>query len=503
MADTFTTLGYFVGIISIFGFAIMPRSKYIQTLIFDILAICIASAFALLMIFCATQARKHTASAIPSTTAPYNSSAAAVAGVWLFFQIYMINTVRAKYPQFNLPVIMYSMVANVSTTYAPQFGTMSVGITFMRHLMGAFFTGLAISAGVSFLIFPVTSRQVVFKQMTAYIGALRGALKAHGAYFESMERNDMFGRVETYDMKTEKRGKHGKKIYSPEAEAIKTAVSKIGDLHGRLHGELPFAKREIALGNLGPEDLSELFAQLRRTMVPIVGLGSVVDIFERLSEYNKWNKPLEDGENLDIHSEATRQRIVHEWNDIMRAVHEPFAHIIQVMDEGLRHVAYRLRLAKPPKKKASPQPATAEDAKDVEATAAATEPGDDGFAEYLEMMSDEFYKGKLVALRVWCQEKGIKIPPDFFEHPEDVSISIPEDINLGLTRERNERQLYLLLYVSPFPKRIELPVLIFGLSLDGAFALLCKSRHSGFCSLRGRKGSEREGVENETHHSRY
>ncbi|KKA20157.1 Uncharacterized protein T310_5811 [Rasamsonia emersonii CBS 393.64] len=387
--------------------------------------------------------------AIPPTisVAIYQSTPVANTFTTLGYFIYMINTVRAKYPQFNLPVIMYSMVANVSTTYAPQFGTMSVGITFLRHLMGAFFTGLAISTGVSFLIFPVTSRQVVFRQMTAYIGALRGALKAHGAYFESMERKDMFGRVETYDMKTEKRGKHGKKIYSPEAEAIKTAVSKIGDLHGRLHGELPFAKREIALGNLGPEDLSELFGQLRRTMVPIVGLGSVVDIFERLSEYNKWNKPLEDGHDLDIHSDATRQRIVHEWNDIMRAVHEPFAHIIQVMDEGLQHVTYRLRLAKPPKKKASPQPTTAEDAKDVEATAAATAPGDDGFAEYLEMKSDEFYRGKLVALRVWCQEKGIKVPPDFFEHPENVSISIPEDINLGLTRERNERQLYLLLYM--------------------------------------------------------
>ncbi|KAL1966238.1 hypothetical protein VTN77DRAFT_4790 [Rasamsonia byssochlamydoides] len=469
VADTFTTLGYFVGVISIFGFAIMPRSKFIQTFVFNILAICLASAFAFLMIFCATQARKHTGTAIPSSTAPYNSSAAAVAGIWLFFQIYMINTVRAKYSQFNFPVIMYSIVANVTTTYAPQFGTMSVGITFMRRLIGAFFAGLAIAAGVSFLIFPMTSRQVVFKQMTGYIGALRGALKAHAAYFESMEQKDMFGRVETYDMKTEKRGKKGKKIYSSEAEAIKTAVSKITELHGKLHGDLPFAKREIALGHLGPDDLSELFAQLRRTMVPIVGLGSVVDIFERLSEYNKWNKPLEE---QDINRDAARQRIVHEWNDIMRAVHEPFAHIIKVMDEGLQHVTYRLKLAKPPKKKASPAPESTAtgDAKDVEATAAATAPGDDGFAEYLEMKSEEFYRGKLVALRVWCQEKGIKVPPDFFEHPEDTSVEFPENIDVGLTRERNERQLYLLLYMEQLLYSASRAILEFVRFADGRVA---------------------------------
>jgi hypothetical protein len=260
----------------------------------------------------------------------------------------------------------------------------------------------------------------------------------------------MFGRVETYDKRTEKRGKKGKKIYSSEAEATKASVSKILDLHGKLHGDIPFAKREIALGHLGPDDLSDLFIQLRRCMVPIVGLSSVVDIFERLSEINKWNKPLDGGE--EIHSDATRQRIVHEWNDIMTAVHEPFAHILEVMDEGLQHASYRLKLAKPPKKKATPaqEDGVTGDAKDVEAAAGAAAPGDDGFAEYLERKSEEFNKGKLLALRVWCQEKGINIPPDFFEHPDDASITVPEGTDLGLTRERNERQLYLLLYVCPY-----------------------------------------------------
>lgn len=417
------------------------------------------TAASLLMIYSVVKARQHSESTTHassvgsptpgSPTVVYNSSASAVCGVWLFFQIYLVNAARAKFPQFNMPVIVYSIFANISAIYGPQFATMSAGITFARRLLEAFLTGLGIAAATSFIILPVTSRKVVFKQMAGYIGALRGAIKAHATYFESMEHTDMFGRVETFDKKTEKRLKKGKKAYSPEADAIKTAIRGILDIHGKLHTDLTFAKREVAFGHLGPDDLQETFRNFRKTTTPVVGLSSIVDVFERLSEYNKWNEPLDDIPE-DIHSDPIRQRIVHEWNDIMISVHDPFASMLEVIDEGLQHVSYVLRITKPPKKAAGQ---TAKDSEpnatdDVEASPAKAFPGEPGFAQYMEQKQKEFRSAKLLAVRAWCEEKGIKLPSDFFEHPE--SFDIQDDFTGGWSssRERNQRQLYLLLYVS-------------------------------------------------------
>lgn len=458
VADTYTTLGYLIAIISIMGFCILPRAKFIQMMIFNVLAVCVGTAAALLMIYSAVKARQHTespsaASSVGSpapgaATATYNSSASAVCGVWLFFQIYLVNTARAKFPQFNMPVIVYSIFANVSAIYAPQFQTMSAGIAFAKRLMEAFLTGLAIAAATSFIILPMTSRKVVFKQMAGYIGALRGALKAHAAYFESMEHTDMFGRVETFDKKSEKRLKKGKKAYSPQAEAIKKAVRGILEIHGKLHGDLTFAKREVAFGHLGPDDLQETFRHLRKTMTPVVGLSSIVDIFERLSEYNRFNDPLEDAPE-DIHSDPVRQRVVHEWNDMMTAVHDPFASMLEIIDEGLEHVSYSLKLTKPPKDAASQEAKdTGPNAtNDVEASPAKASPGQPGFAKYLEKKQQEFRSAKLLAVRAWCDEKGIKLPSNFFEHPESFDIQDEMTGRLSSNHERNQRQLYLLLYV--------------------------------------------------------
>lgn len=461
MADIYGNVGYLIPVVSIVGTSFLPRAKFIQTLIFNLLGICLAACLCLLMGYSAVKARQNTESttklssvgppAPGAQTYTYNSSASAVSAIWLFFEIYVANCVRAKLPQFTTPSIAYSIFVNVAAVYTPQFGTVAQGVTFVNHLLWTFLAGLAATVGTSFFIFPTTSRQVVFKQMAGYIGALRKTLRDHATYFESIEHNDMFGRTETRDPRREKRGKKGEKVYSPEAEAIKTGVRKIVELHGNLHADLVFAKREVAFGYLGPDDLKEIFTRLRGVMIPTIGLGSIVDIFERLSEFNKWNEPIDDPDPqaVHVHSDAVRKQVVHEWNDLMKVVHEPFACMIEGMDEGLQHVLYRLRLAKCPKNPANTTPTNATE--DVEAAPTAVNPGDDGFADNLEKKTTEFNKGKQIALRAWCEEKGIELPPDFFEHPETPA-EMPEFTDSAwMGRGYHQRQLCILLYVrTPF-----------------------------------------------------
>ncbi|CAG7950940.1 unnamed protein product [Penicillium nalgiovense] len=445
VANEYTTLGYLMAIVSILGFAIMPRAKFIQMMIFDVLAVCLAACFALLTMFSSVRARQHT-STNPNDS--YNASASSVSGLWLFFQIWMVHTFRAKYPQLQFPVIIYAIFANISSVYAPQMKDMPAGIGMVTRLLKSCLTGLAISTATSLLILPMTSRQVVFKQMASYIGGLRSALSAHAIYFQSLERDDMFGRTETYDDAREKFGKKGK-IYSPEAEAIRGAVRQITDIHAKLHGDLTFAKREIALGKLGPDDLQVIFRHLRQIMIPVVGLSFVVDIFQRLSDYNRWNQPID--LNEPVVPDDIRQRVVHEWNDIMRAVHDPFAVIIQTIDEGLLHTSYVFRLTKPPKCINTAKPSddnSMEEDEDVEARAENTAPGEKAFIDHFEKKLGEFRIAKRLALRTWAEEKGVTLPPDFFDHPASPEMLNTDFLDTSATqKERSRRQLYLFLYM--------------------------------------------------------
>ncbi|KAJ5577998.1 uncharacterized protein N7459_006962 [Penicillium hispanicum] len=451
VADEFTTLGYLMGVVSIFGFAIMPRAKFIQMIIFDVLAVCVAACLALLTMYSSVKAREHT-TAKATVSSTYNSSASAVSGVWLFFQIWLVHTFRAKYPQFQFPVVIYAIFANVASIYAPQMQNMAAAITFVLRLTKTFLTGLGISAGTSFFILPMTSRKAVFKQMAGYIGGLRSALGAHAVYFETLERDDMFGRADTYDDAREKVGKSGQKVYSPEAEAIQSAIRGITELHAKLHGDLSFAKSEFALGKLGPDELQKMFRHLRQIMIPVVGLSFVVDIFQRLSDYNRWNQPIDP--NTEHIPDDVRQAVVNDWNDLMRAVHDPFATMIQTIDEGLIHISYVFQLAKPPKTKTGATSAAAsngesqKDNEDVEAAAENTAPGEKGFTEHYEQKLGEFRSAKRIALQTWAEEKGITLPPGFFDHPSSVQSLKGDFFDASASyQDRSRRQLYLFLYM--------------------------------------------------------
>ena len=138
-ASHFSTVGYLVGITSILSLVIQPRSKFLQTMLVNVVFVCFAAACVTLALYCCVQARIHSGeSGRPSQggsgtsglaaqgaqTAPYNSSAAAVAGIWLMVMIYCMSTVRAAKPQFMIPAMAGAIIGNVGMVYAPQFSSM-------------------------------------------------------------------------------------------------------------------------------------------------------------------------------------------------------------------------------------------------------------------------------------------------------------------------------------------------------------------------------------------
>lgn len=212
--------------------------------------------------------------------APYNSSQSAVCGVWLFFNIWLANLIRAKYPPFNLPMIIYSIFVNIASTFGPEFPTVAAAERFVKQLVVGIFLGLAISAGCSFFIFPISTRQIVVKQMAGALGLFKKSIALEKEYLQGLERDDMFSieLTETSAGHTETKG--GKKSKEPNlTQEQKTAVALRGtitasrDLMGMIYGDIKFAKRDVAYGYLSAKDFGELFNLLRNVSTAIPSLG--------------------------------------------------------------------------------------------------------------------------------------------------------------------------------------------------------------------------------------
>lgn len=419
----------------------------------------------LLAIYCGTQARAHTSSMSASSsggpspgsqTSKYNSSASAVSAIWLFFNIYVASSLRASRPQLQFPVIMYSIFANVALTYAPQFATMIQGIAFTKRLLEAFLTGFGIATGVSFFIFPITSRKVVFKQVGTYISALTTVLQAQSAYLESLETADIFGSWAESDDQLREEGKEhviesGSRVElekSSEATVLKSHIHSLGELHGKIMGDLPFAKREIAFGKLSAEDIDQLMRLLRAIFLPVSGMSSVTDVLNRVTEKRVWTAAT-DYSSVDPKVAQYKRRESQEWNAIMKALHQPFESMTSAMIGGLQHAALALDLGNSSNEfdlKTSQHNAESKH-KDIEAKGENASPGDKKFGDYLEKQIEQFYQERKQGLTTWCEQKGITFAASAFNDPLKYP-SQPGTVDSDLQQHQsNQRQLYLVLYV--------------------------------------------------------
>lgn len=467
VAKIYSTLGYLIAIMSVLSFAILPRSKFIQTMLLNITGVCIGAAIGLLQIYCSVQARVHTTPApSPSSNGPspgaavsgYSSSAAAVCAIWLFFNIYVANALRASRPQLQFPVIMYSIFANVASVYAPSFPTMAAGISFTKRLLEAFLTGFAIATGVSLFIFPTTVRMTFFKQSAGFIQLMQGTLKAQVSYLQSLENPNMFAPLdESPENPHEEKSHHFKKhetkkaFESPETLKLKASIAGLGELHGKIHADIAFAKREMAWGKLDASDISEMMKLMQGAMLPLIGMSSVADVFQRIAAKLGWTEADAASSIFESSKRQTAQEIKTQWNEVIRALHDPFVDMTAAMDDGLQHTLYSLELAKNPKsRKKRDHSATDGASEDVEADAGAIKPGDVGYAAHLEKTMAAFYEQRKSTLAVYCQQRGIKLDVNPFENVAEAAtkIRIEQETLDEEVRMRNKRQLYLVLYVS-------------------------------------------------------
>jgi len=327
ISSLFPSLGYVLPIITVLAMAILPRGKYLQNLALNLVSVCVGSAVALLTLWSAVEARHHTSPPAPPGAAPprrpqYNSSQSAVCAVWLFSNIWAVNFLRAKLPSFNLASIIYSILTSVAATYGPLLTSSEQAQGFVLQLLSAMLLALAISTGVSLLVFPTTSRAVVFQQFSGAIGLLRKSVSLQGAYLHALEQEDMFTLepVETAvgrdsEGARRRRKKQKKAVVTPNeakeraaAKELRVAIALLSDLASKMHVEVKFAKRDIAWGKLDAKDLGALFNLFRRVFIPVYARRRASRVLCKLTEKQSWPE-----HNHGHLSESRRSSWVESW----------------------------------------------------------------------------------------------------------------------------------------------------------------------------------------------
>ena len=237
---------------------------------------------------------------------------------------------------------------------------------------------------------------------------MNGSLKAQTAYIASLETIDPAKLKEDHlrakdDAKPDR--KKGKKppgpFETPAKLQVKGALDKLLELHAKLNGDITPAKREIAIGKLESHDLNQLWKLMRHVFLPIMGLSSMMFIFEQMAQNLEWTE-----QGATEEKEEKRHNDLESFHTMLKQLHEPFASMMPTLDGAFQHVLLTLELVKPGKKK---QPD--EESKGDESA----QPGASGFAEVYKMKVDKFYSSKQKTLRDWCNENGVELPSDFFE----------------------------------------------------------------------------------------
>ncbi|KAL3457126.1 MFS transporter [Aspergillus heterothallicus] len=341
IADITLTVGYLSALISVLSQALMPRAKFVKIILFDLLATCVSASLCCLTVFCAVKAREHTTAPNEVEGDEYNSSACAVAAIWLIVLIWIANAVRAWKPaELQDPMVAFSVFASVTVTRAGMFGTLGEGLGFVSRLLKGFMIGFAIAGGVSLVVYPVTSRGDVFRDVQRYVSGIAGVLRAQVEFVEGSEevvggRGGLLERTRTARSLRGEAGT-GEADVEERKRKLQAAITGLNALHGKLQADLSYAKNEVAWGKLSADDLSRIGGLLRNILLPLSGMTMLPNILDMIVTNNDDFSDFGDGSEKRL---ETRQLL-----DILK---RQLIGCADLVNTGLQYSLLKLEILKP------------------------------------------------------------------------------------------------------------------------------------------------------------
>ena len=357
------------------------------------------------------KARQHTTplNAPPAVARGYNSSASVVNAIFLMFNIFVINVLRATRPVLSIPAIQYTVFVLVGFTYGPREPTMDSSIKLVKQLLYSFLTGQAISAAVSLLIIPVSSRKMFFGEATGFLQTCRGLLKAQLAFVQAFEHSNMCkpiiansqaGSEDALKSPPAESSVDTSKLYQERARTLEAATTGLLSLGAKLRDDVVFAKRETAFGRLLEADIHSLHQLIRDIMIPISGLSTVADISDRAHCRINHEGHISASISSTISPDALDNERK-EWLELIEGLCLSFTNIVQILDESILHILVLLKLVPVPPKGNGSRPGSVGDDLEKGADQNAASYGD-----ILERRIEEIREQRSKELKVWAEERG-------------------------------------------------------------------------------------------------
>lgn len=351
VADQYATLSQLMAIVSILGSAVTPRAKFMQTMFFNIVAVCLAALVGLLASYASVKARRVSMSVLKGGTGPkndssanntYNSLASTVSGILLFAQIWLIHFIRARFPRLQSPAILYAIFADLLSTSTPVFLDLKAANVKVKELMICFLSGLAITTFTSLFIYPTTCRSAVCHMISEYTSELHTFLQ----YFVTVEESG--SHRYRFELHTHGDGMRNSKRKVPN---FSSAARRIKNVHARLVSELAFATKEIGLGKMCADDLNAISHHLHEIMIPVIGLNFAFGV----TEFDYGNQ------NINSHDDFADQdppfAAQNEEFDERRAflkwfaedIGDSFVDLVNLIETGLKESTLILECGKEPR----------------------------------------------------------------------------------------------------------------------------------------------------------
>lgn len=316
-------------------------------------------------------------------------------------------------------------------------------------MLEIFFTGYALATGVSLFLFPENCRDIAFSDFRSYMSGLEKIMDAEMVYLRDMEKSS----IKQSDLEMRENGVLMRRTHSalrPRlaktwtridekslAASVASAMKAVGDIHGKMHENLPFAQMEIAWGRMDAKDLRIFARKLRAIQLPVNGLGTLTAIFEKLSQ---WREDYAEGDPDEIPwlrrpSVATSTSSASgpgrkDWAVIFQILQPSTQRVLDEMKEAFKHVSLVLQGADT--SLFAHMRRHAENL-DLETNAEAPKPGQPGFAEALEKRIEEFHATRGGTLRRWAKAQGLNLADRRDDH------SAPQD--------RERELIFILLYI--------------------------------------------------------
>lgn len=384
--------------------------------------------------YCGIKARQSTtpANATLAEASGYNSSASVVNAIFFMVNIFGISVLRAARPAFSIPGIQYTVFMCVGFSYGAAEPTVAASHRFIKELLYAFLTGQAISAGVCLFIIPVSSRKVFFAEAAGFLQTCRGLLKAQVGFVRVIEYSKLCNPLHGKVRETEE-GKALTQMFKERAKALKAVSAGILTLGAKLRDDVVFARRESAYGHFRETDISEIHQLLRRIMIPISGLATIVEISEGMQEDSNAVEPVSELQEQEIEEERK------EWVEMISSVLVTFENMIQILDNSILHVLILLRFV--------PEASAKTKEHDVENEAGPPRPGDVGYGDFLESRMNQFRKTRTEELKSWANERGLN---SVFQTRLKNASSVPNISQDGLTNSKAilaSRRLHIIMFL--------------------------------------------------------